>query len=197
MLHSQNTQSGMIHHVRSHVPNISHSPNRQNPATPPAIWQLGTFSLVRLPSSRQPINQRPPPPTPQIPPKWVAFEPRPSRSPPRSSLSGTTPDSPWTSRYGHFSAHKLTLDQLTFALRPTSVSAMRLPSLLPSACVTRCVELERDLPMGREDNGFPGPNHRPISNMCETDCRICHPSDEAYSAWSCSWYLLQASGGGA
>jgi len=56
----------------------------------------------------------------KIPPKWVAFARRRSRSPLRSSLSGTTPSSRSTSR-------------------PTSASAMRLPSSPRSACATRCV----------------------------------------------------------
>jgi hypothetical protein len=43
----------------------------------------------------------------------LQLEPRPSKSPPRSSSSGTTPSSPWTSR-------------------PTSASAMRSPSSPPS-----------------------------------------------------------------
>lgn len=54
------------------------------------------------------------------PPVWVASAPRPSRSPPRSSLSATTQSSPSTSR-------------------PTSASAMKSPSLQARDCATRCV----------------------------------------------------------
>jgi len=95
----------------AHVPKFRALINSLPPTTSRANHQFlegGNLATLRSVT----ISTKP------IPPKWVAFVPRLSRSPPRSSLSGTTPVSLSTSR-------------------PTSASAMRSPSLLPSASATR------------------------------------------------------------
>lgn len=86
-----------------------------------------------------------------IPPKWVAYAPRPSRSPPRSSSSGTTPSSPWTSR-------------------PTSASAMRSPSSLPSACATRSGRYAPLPTEGARPRIHENAGHRDLGNSGEGNC---------------------------
>lgn len=118
-------------HVLSHVcqlPSFSLNPNAQTPATPPAKSTFlvpRTFLLLLLQPHFLTTTRHTclPPNFTHIlpkPPKWVAFAPRPSRSPLRSSLRSSIQSSLWISR-------------------STSVSAMRSLSLLPSACATRCV----------------------------------------------------------
>jgi len=102
---------------------------------------------------------------PSQPQSWVAYEQKPSRSPPRSSSSDTTPSSPSISR-------------------PTSASAMKLPSLLPSVSATRFVEHYKGW---REW----------LLIYLTIDCWLHHTFDEAYSARSSPWYLLQVARRGA
>ena len=99
----------------------------------------------------------------------VAFAQRPSRSRPRSSSSGTTQNSPSTSK-------------------PTSVSAMKSPLLPPSVFATRSATASpKSLSLVPQH-----PESASLTTITSLDCRLHHTFNEAHPARSRPWYLVQA-----